>query len=167
MAHRPAHNHLAASGPVPGRVEAFNRLVGQHQAAAYTLAYRVLGDPDLAADVTQSAFSTLYHQPRPISPSSFRASLLQQVAAACSRRLRAQPPMPAEPRPGAAVDQGRDREVQAGILALPPEERIVLVLADVCSLGYRDIASITGLPVRAVGARLGRARLALAAYLRG
>jgi len=44
---------------------------------------------------------------------------------------------------------------------LPPEHREVLVLRELEDMSYRDIATVTGVPVGTVMSRLSRARLAL------
>ena len=43
-----------------GNVSAFNQLVIANQDVAYSVALRILGDPDAAADATQEAFISAY-----------------------------------------------------------------------------------------------------------
>src|ERR1051326_240669 len=43
-----------------GETAAFNQLILLHQQAVYTLSYRMLGDPDNAADVTQEALFSAF-----------------------------------------------------------------------------------------------------------
>ncbi len=43
-----------------GEVAAFNQLVLHYQQIVYGAVYRLLGDPDTAADVTQDAFIAAY-----------------------------------------------------------------------------------------------------------
>jgi RNA polymerase sigma-70 factor, ECF subfamily len=69
---------------------AFNRLVELHQAGAYALALRMLGDPDTAADVTQDAFFSAYRAIGSFRGSSFRAWLYRIVSNGCYDTFRAQ-----------------------------------------------------------------------------
>lgn len=58
-------------------------------------------------------------------------------------------------------------DVRAGILALPNEQREVLVLICVEDMSYRDAAQILQIPIGTVMSRLSRARQALDAMLSG
>src|SRR5689334_8070706 len=73
-----------------GDVAAFNRLVEIHQSGAYALALRMLGDPDLAADVTQEAFLSAYRAIGSFRGASFRAWLWRIVSNGCLDHFRAQ-----------------------------------------------------------------------------
>ena len=53
------------------------------------------------------------------------------------------------------------RAIDRALQTLTPEAREVLLLSDVASYGYEDIASILGLAVGTVRSRLHRARAAL------
>lgn len=66
-----------------GDVDAFNELVARHQAGAYGVALRMLGDPDAAADVTQDAFLAAYRRLDTLRGISFRAWLLRIVSNGC------------------------------------------------------------------------------------
>ncbi len=64
-----------------GDVAAFNQLVLRYQQIVYSAVYRVVGDPDTAADVTQDAFLAAFrgiHSYR--GGASFRAWLLPSCA---------------------------------------------------------------------------------------
>lgn len=71
-----------------GDLEAFNQLVLAYQDSAYNLAYRMLNDPDAAADVTQSAFIAAYRSLKTYRGGSFRAWVLRMVTNACYDELR-------------------------------------------------------------------------------
>lgn len=66
-----------------GDLRAFNTLVERHQASAYALALRMLGDPDSAADVTQDAFFSAWRAIGTFRGSSFRSWLLRIVSNGC------------------------------------------------------------------------------------
>ena len=57
--------------------------------------------------------------------------------------------------------------LEAAISALPDPFRETLILRDVQGLDYREIASITGVPIGTVMSRLARGRSRLIADLRG
>lgn len=58
-----------------------------------------------------------------------------------------------------------DKEIQKVVTALPEDYRLVLLLADVEELSYREIASVLGCPVGTVMSRLFRARRAVQGQL--
>jgi RNA polymerase sigma-70 factor, ECF subfamily len=70
---------------------------------------------------------------------------------------------------GSAEDQvvGRllDPDVIAALRALPDRHRIVVYLADLQGLGYRQISALTGIPLGSVKSCLHRARYTLRAEL--
>jgi RNA polymerase sigma-70 factor, ECF subfamily len=72
-----------------GDQHAFNALVERHQAGAYALALRMLGDPDQAADVTQDAFLSAWRAIGTFHGSSFRSWLLRIVSNGCFDVFRA------------------------------------------------------------------------------
>jgi RNA polymerase sigma-70 factor (ECF subfamily) len=82
-----------------GDRRAFNTLVERYQSAAYALALRMLGDPDIAADVTQDAFFSAFRAIGSFHGSSFRAWLLRIVSNGCFDQFRAQ-----KRRPGSSLD---------------------------------------------------------------
>lgn len=61
----------------------------------------------------------------------------------------------------------RDEEVAAALLALTPEHRTMLQMADVEEWSYKEIAEILGVPIGTVMSRLSRARGSLRAKLAG
>jgi RNA polymerase sigma-70 factor, ECF subfamily len=75
--------------------------------------------------------------------------------------------------PEAAITDGvRDieavlmlRKAEAAILALPEEQREVMMLVCVDELSYREAAEVIGVPIGTVMSRLSRARLAVSAIL--
>ena len=78
-----------------GDTHAYNQLVERHQAGAYALALRMLGDPDAAADVTQDAFFSAYRALASFKGSSFRAWLYRIVSNGCFDHFRARARRPA------------------------------------------------------------------------
>jgi RNA polymerase sigma-70 factor (ECF subfamily) len=57
------------------------------------------------------------------------------------------------------------REIEAALDALPEEQRLVVVLADIEELSYKEIAEVLGCPIGTVMSRLHRSRRALRAHL--
>ena len=75
----------------------------------------------------------------------------------------------AQSRDGSAEDQvvGRllDADLVAALRALPDRHRMVVYLADLQGLGYRQISALTGIPLGSVKSCLHRARCRLRAEL--
>jgi RNA polymerase sigma-70 factor (ECF subfamily) len=173
---------------------AFNSLVERHQAGAYALALRMLGDPDSAADVTQDAFFSAYRAISSFRGSSFRAWLFRIVSNGCFDHFRAQARRPATSLeaaleadadgdaaadarlPRAMIDPSWDPErtalraevieqIQAALLKLPPEQRLALILSDIQGLAYDEIAHTMETSLGTVKSRISRARAHLRALL--
>ncbi len=170
-----------------GDRRAFNQLVEWYQDAVYHVAYRIVGTADAADDAAQDAFISAYRHIREYRGGSFKAWLLRIATNACYDQLRAQKRRPADSiddllnrdddREPADFVNGREgpeqhaeraelnRLLQAGIAALPDDQRVVLVLADVQGLSYEEIAGATGANLGTVKSRLNRARLRLRDWL--
>lgn len=86
-----------------GDRDAFNALVEMHQAGAYAVALRMLGDPDAAADITQDAFFSAYRAIGSFKGSSFKGWLYRIVSNGCFDYFRAQ-----ARRPVGSLDQALD-----------------------------------------------------------
>lgn len=117
-----------------GDTRAFNLLVERHQSGAYALALRMVGDPDIAADVTQDAFFSAYRAINNFKGASFRAWLYRIVSNGCFDHFRAQTRRPAtsldaalEGEPGESPQGGG--EARLGSALMDPSydpERITL-----------------------------------------
>ncbi len=177
-----------------GEVAAFNQLVLHYQSIVYGAVYRLLGDPDTAADVTQDAFIAAF---RGISSyrggSSFRAWLLRIASnMACDhwRRVRRHPAesleflteedeTPSSEALKALADssaEGNPEEmlltqelqsaIQQGLEQLPLDQRVAVVLCDIEGLSYEEIADSTQTSLGTVRSRISRGRSRLRAYLK-
>ena len=160
-----------------GKVEAFNVLVLRYQTAIYNLAYRVLGDSDLAADATQETFIAAFRSLAQFRDGSFRAWLSRIATNVCYDELRRRQRRPAvsldqpevevklvsktESPESAAQRAELNRAIQDCLDALPAEQRAVVTLCDVQEFDYAEVATITGQPLGTVKSRLSRARLRL------
>jgi len=169
-----------------GDLDAFNQLVIHYQSLAYHVAYRVVSDSDAASDATQDAFLRAYRALGQYRGGSFKAWLLRIVTNTCYDQLRAKKRRPtasleallvADPAPGPSfVDQAESPEafaerqelgrfLQAGINALPSDQRIALALCDVADMSYQEIAEVTQSSLGTVKSRINRARAKLRDYL--
>jgi RNA polymerase sigma factor (sigma-70 family) len=168
-----------------GDARAFNQLVLLYQSRAYNLAYRILGDPDAAADATQEAFLSAFRAMRRFRGGSFKAWILRIVTNACYDQLRVKQRRPADSLDDLPVEQDhaqflRDhaeqpdeyverqelsQAIEAGIQGLPIEQRVVVVLSDVQGLSYQEIADVVGLSLGTVKSRLSRGRARLRDHL--
>jgi RNA polymerase sigma-70 factor (ECF subfamily) len=170
-----------------GSVDAFNELVLKYQQQVYNLACRIIGDPELAADVTQEAFISAYQHIKGFRGGVFKSYLLRIVSNRCYDELRRRKRRPTmsfedfkeldeEANPLLINgDEGPEEKaerlemahlIQRGIEKLPFDQRLVLLLSDVEGLSYQEIAGIMDIPVGTVKSRLARARGKLRDFLR-
>lgn len=168
-----------------GDARAFNQLVLLHQSMVYNVAFRILGEPDAAADATQDAFLSAFKAVRSFRGGSFKAWLLRIVTNSCYDQLRVKKRRPTDSLDDLDVEEDHIRSlrdpadgpdelverqqlnqaIQAGIHSLPLEQRTVVVLSDVQGLNYEEIALATGLSLGTVKSRLSRGRAKLRDYL--
>lgn len=167
-----------------GDREAFNELVVQYQSLAFNVAYRILGDPDSAADATQEAFLSAYRAMPRFRGGVFRSWVLRIVTNSCydllrSKKRRPSTSLDADPEQDRyewIVDSGElpeehveredlGRTIQRGLETLPPEQRAVVVLSDIQGMHYEEIASTLRISLGTVKSRLNRGRHKLRDYL--
>lgn len=171
-----------------GDVEAFNQLVRMYEGRVYNLCYRMLGDADAAADVTQDTFISAYRNLGKFRGGVFRSWLLRIATNACYDALRARKrrpsvsldaaqeadddgpafdlPDPAESPDDTALRRELAAAIQRGIDSLPEDQRAVVILSDVQGLAYEEIALVTNTNLGTVKSRLSRARARLRDILR-
>lgn len=144
---------------------AFEALVERHQARLYTLAARVLGSREDAADAVQEALLRAWlGLPRFRGGARF-STWLYRIAlnAAHDQRLkrRAEPagerPEPVDPR-DRFTESELSGDLQDALNALDETFRVAVVLSDVLGCSYGEIAELTGVAEGTVKSRIFRAR---------
>jgi RNA polymerase sigma-70 factor, ECF subfamily len=162
-----------------GRLEAFNELVRRHQDQLFALVYRLVPDPDQAADAVQEAFFSAYRNLasyRGGSVKSWLGRIAVNAAMDMQRAKRRRPFQPypefedeswqpsageqAEPETQAVAGEQR-RVLGEALAALPIEQRACIVLFDVQGYDYPEIARIMGVSLGTVKSRIHRGRAAL------
>jgi len=170
-----------------GDLVAFNLLVERYQNRLYGLSYRMLGDPDAAADAVQDSFLSAYRNIKRYRGGSFVAWLLRIATNTCYDQLRARKRRPqtsldafdpdADEAPRQFTDPGespddrtlRDelaREIQRRLDDLPDDQRLAIVMSDIQGYSYDEISAATGWPLGTVKSRLSRGRTHLRDALR-
>jgi RNA polymerase sigma-70 factor (ECF subfamily) len=151
---------------------AFEKLVERHEQRLYTLAARVLGSRDEAADAVQDAlvrawlalpkfrgdarFSTCHYPITDNAPHDARAKRRAPPVE--------EPPDPVDPRDRFA-ERELSGELQRALDALDESYRIAVVLYDVLGCSYAEIAELTEVPEGTVKSRIFRGRSELAERL--
>ena len=154
-----------------GDMSAFETLVRRYERVLFTVALRMLGNRDEAADATQETFVRVYERletydaTRRFFPWMYR--ILMNDCLNTLRSRRPQAPITDEtligPGPFEALDAAeRAARVQAALLSLPAEQREVIVLRHFAELSYEDIGGALDIPVKTVKSRIhgGKSRLA-------
>jgi RNA polymerase sigma-70 factor (ECF subfamily) len=149
----------------------FEQLVLPHVDAAFNLARWVLRGRNDAEDVAQEALLRAYRFFRGFNGADARAWLLQIVRNACYSWLEKNRPMElstefdeqlypqASVTPESLAIAGDDKErLTRALESLPPRFREVLVLRELEGCSYKEIASITAMPIGSVMSALSRAR---------
>ncbi len=174
-----------------GDAQAFARLVKLHETMVVNLSARLLGDVEEARDVAQEVFLQVHKRLAAFEGRSSLKTWIYRIAVnQCHnrrrfwhrrRRDRETPlderllPAPLAPgaRPGGgdpfeeAVRAERARTVQAALLELRFEHRLVLVLREVEGLSCEEVAAALGVPEGTIKSRLSRAREAMRLRLAG
>ncbi len=142
---------------------------GAHRAAAYRLAYQVVGDGPTAEDAVQDAFLKLWTGAAQYDPSrgSMRGLLLTITRHTSidgirrrSRRQRTEGTYCTDATyvtdgPEHATERAdEDRHVRAALLSLPGEQRRAIEMAYFSGLTRRQIAASSAVPVGTVKSRM-------------
>ena len=159
-----------------GHTEAFGVLVTRYQKVMYTVALRMLGNPEDARDATQDAFVKAYqHLPSFDSRYRFDSWMYRILVNAClnvNRDRHLEEPLDAEAA-GAdspfdtALASERGEQINAALLQLTPEYRAVVVLRHFAGQSYGEIAEALSIPEKTVKSRLYSARQRLGELLLG
>jgi RNA polymerase sigma-70 factor, ECF subfamily len=166
---------LAVAG---GDLAAFGQLVTRHQRSAWNAAYRFLGNTTDAEDVAQEAFLRILDSAvRYQSTASFRTYLYRIVTRLCfdlSRRKhhRRHGQLPdiadrAQAAEDASIVSERAMLVRQAVDALPPAQKMAVILRYYEDLSYREIAVVLNTTVKGVERLLARARASLEGQLGG
>jgi RNA polymerase sigma-70 factor (ECF subfamily) len=160
-----------------GDRQAFAELLGQYQKAVYNAAYRIVGDPDDAADVTQAVFLKAFENLDRFDPKYRFFSWIYRIAVNESinhnkRGKRLQPLeeglVPGGSGPDAAAQENDlSREIQGGLMKLKENYRTVVVLRHFSDFSYREISEILQIPEKTVKSRLYTARQLMRESLQG
>jgi RNA polymerase sigma-70 factor (ECF subfamily) len=172
---------MGRPSPEPDERTRFERLVLPHLDAAYDLALWLVRDPVQAEEAVQEACLRALRYFSAFRGANARPWLLGIVRNTCytliSRAREAQPPdefdesrhgeealapgavviFPANPEAVAIENADRER-VRRCLRELAPEYREALILRELHECSYREIATITAVPIGTVMSRLARAR---------
>lgn len=150
----------------------------QYGKATYNFALRLTRNEADAADLTQEAFIRVYRAWRSFAPGTSFLSWVYRIVTNLyrdelrRRKGRYQEEIPEDnapqdfggERPLAVepideyVEQQMSENVSKALDALTPDQRAVLVLADIEEYSYQEIAEIVGCSIGTVRSRLHRAR---------
>lgn len=168
-----------------GDPAAFEEVYAHHGRMIYTLALRLAGDAEEAADLTQDVFLRVF---RHLGGFRGRSSLktwvyqvgLNQCRSRLGRKRPQQQPLAEEGAPGVAplpdLSRGPEelalaadtsRRVSAALGRLPMTFREAVVLRDIEGLSYEEIAEVLGLKAGTVRSRIARGREQLRELLGG
>ena len=161
-----------------GDMDAFEELVRRHQQSSLNVAYRFLSDRTRAEDVVQDAFlKVLAAGPRYRPTAKFRTYLFNVIWHLCVDQYRRKRPdrleseglvVDAGPGPdGRVADAEQAARVREAVDALPPRQRMALVLKHFEGMSYEDIGRALDCSPRAVDALLVRAKRKLKEKLTG
>ena len=155
-----------------GDKEAYRELFDRHYGRAVNVAYRSLGDRELAEDVAMDAFARIYESRQSYKPQAKFSTYLYRVVVnlslnAAKRRGRAyttslddiQIPASSDSDPARHAQRAElSRTVKAAVLSLAPNQRMALVLTRYEQMSYSEAAEAMGVSVGAVESLLHRAK---------
>ncbi len=167
--------------PTPEQTAFLEQAIAQYGKATYNFALRLTHNEADARDLTQEAFIRVYRAWRSFVPGTSFLSWIYRIVTNLHRdelrrrKGRYQEEIPEDnayqeyggTRPLAVepieelVDSQLGETMAKALAALPPDQRHVIVLADIEEYSYQEIADIVGCSIGTVRSRLHRARLQL------
>ena len=163
-----------------GDADQYAVLVDRYSAMAFNIAYRIVGDADVAKDMAQESFISAYTALEDFKfGSKFSSWLYRIVVNKCRDHHKAAkeattvdeivelvPARGQTPEQASSSRQTGDM-IQKALSILPVEQREVIVLKHVEGLDYGEIADILGVGVNALKVRAHRGRERLKELLEG
>lgn len=161
-------DHVLVEALAARDLTALSALYDRYGRVAYTLAYRILGEPEAAEDVVQDAFLSAWRGAGTFkrdrgNARSWLLSIVHHRAVDLLRRKTAFRPAPLE----AAGDRPADedtaeeatknverRSVREALEALPPAQRRTIELAYFGGYTQSELASLMGVPLGTVKGRM-------------
>lgn len=147
-----------------GDTRAFEAILDEFEGPVFNAAYRVVGNHEDAADVTQAVFIKVYEKLDTYDPRYrffswvYRIAVNEAINFARSRRRERPLDEAVLARKGVSVDHlariERDELIQSALRALKPDHRVVVVLKYFLELSYKEISEIVEIPERTVKSRL-------------
>ena len=160
-----------------GHIDTFEVLVRRYEKPIFNLAYRLLGDYDEAAEVTQDVFLSAFKSLHQFRGEANFSTWLYRIGLnhASTRRKnmnstqrRHLPLDGTEVIAGGAADPAKSVEskeiqqrVQEALNTLNAEDARIILLRDLQDISYEKVAAMLEIPVGTVKSRLHRARQAL------
>ena len=164
---RPPHGDVD-----PATIPTWEELARSHDRFLYSLAFRLSGNHQDAQDIVQEVLLRVRRGLRTYKPGNLEGWLSRITTNVFLDRVRRQkrrPTVPLPDEPDRVIAGSPDLEtemasrdlpddLQALLLTLPPDYRVVVVLKDVLSFSYEEIADLVGVPIGTVRSRIHRGR---------
>ena len=181
------HDERLIRAAQKGELASFNALVLRHERAVFNVCLRLLRDVGLAEDASQDTFVKAWTSVTAFRGGMVRPWLLRIATNRCYDLLRARGRRPAdsldaepyeiEPEWTSQVGAAEHPDVFAvrvelsihlerALAALPEDQRLAVILADIQGYGYEEVAAISGVALGTVKSRISRARARLRQMLR-
>ena len=142
-----AKKEPAANLPLPGNLQAYNRLILQFQDETYSLAFDLVGNEDLASEIVKNTFLIEFGRKNG-SQAEFRLEVLRLVIQGCLSRSAILPcPQFFERYP----------------VKLTNDEKLVCILIESLELSYQEAAIVLGKPLSSIRKLLAQTRFKLIA----
>jgi len=157
-------------------MSSWDEIVRTHSARVYHFAYRLTGNRHDAEDLTHDVFVRVFRYLHTYREDTFEGWLYRittnlffdqyrrrkrirfdELSNDLCHRLPAREPGPAQVLDYCTLDH----DVQLALTELDPRLRAAVVLRDIETLSYREIAAVLGVEVGTVGSRVHRARARL------
>jgi RNA polymerase sigma-70 factor, ECF subfamily len=145
--------------------------IEQYGKAAYNFAYRLTGNEADASDLTQEAFIRVYRAWQSFRPGTSFLSWIYRIVTNLHRdelrrrKGRYQEEIPDDGGPSLSIEPIEEyvegylsEPVSKALAELSPEQRRIVLLADVEECSYQEIGKVVGCSVGTVRSRLHRAR---------
>jgi RNA polymerase sigma-70 factor (ECF subfamily) len=159
-----------------GQSEAFGTLITRYQKVMYTVALRMLGNPEDARDATQDAFVKAFQRLETFDTKyrfySWMYRILVNECLNANRDRRPEEALDASAEGhgtpfDTTLESERREQIQLALLRLTPEYRTVVVLRHFAGQSYGEIAETLSIPEKTVKSRLYSARQRLGELLLG